>query len=61
MVASNFSRPTFVYIPRCCNSVAHELGTKGSVAGQGTDHLDDSIPSCMSHLLANDLASAPRL
>lgn len=35
--------------------MAHELGYKGSLAGQGTDHLDDNIPSCMSQPAVDDI------
>ena len=56
LASSNFHRLNFAYIPRCCNFVSHELATKGSVSGLGTDHIGDTIPNCISQLLVTDLA-----
>jgi hypothetical protein len=46
-----------IFVPRSCNKVAHALAAEGSSCNNGDDVLWDFTPSCVSELVARDLAS----
>lgn len=40
---------------RSCNEVAHELASLGYLCIEGEEIISDSVPDCISVIVANDL------